>query len=263
MKLSTEHHSSRSKGDRILSRAREGGRYKVRLAQNGDDVRAAQTLRFVVFNLEMNEGLEDSYKTFLDADKFDGVCDHLLVEDVLSHEVVGTYRLQTGQAAQSHYGFYSQQEFDFSTFRNIESQMVELGRACVRREHRNLAVLGLLWQGIVKYAHSHGCQYLIGCSSLSSQDTTQGIRVFEALKRDHLVEDRFQTIPNPDYVCHPCDSSSETLKVPKLLSAYLAIGAKICGEPAIDREFKTIDFLTFLDLNSLNVQVAQKLGLKV
>ena len=34
---------------------------------------------------------------------------------------------------------------------------------------------------------------------------------------------------------------------PKLLRAYLSVGAKICGPPAIDREFKTIDFLTILD----------------
>ncbi len=263
MKISTEHQSVRSKGDRILSRAREGERYSVRIAQNGDDVRAAQTLRFVVFNLELNEGLEDSYKTFLDADRFDLVCDHLLVEDKLTGEIVGTYRLQTGTAAVANYGFYSQQEFDFSVFRDIQTVMVELGRACVRREHRNLAVLGLLWQGIVRYAQSHGCRYLIGCSSLSSQDTTQGLRLYEALKQDHLVEERFQTVPNPEYVCHPSDSEGRPLKLPKLLSAYLAVGARICGQPAIDREFRTIDFLTFLDLENLNIEVARRLGLKV
>jgi len=38
----------------------------------------------------------------------------------------------------------------------------------------------------------------------------------------------------------PCADDS----VPKLLRTYLAIGARICGPPAIDREFKTIDFLT-------------------
>jgi putative hemolysin len=40
--------------------------------------------------------------------------------------------------------------------------------------------------------------------------------------------------------------------IPKLLRAYLAVGAKICGPPAIDRRFKTIDFLTMMDLESLH-----------
>ena len=35
-------------------------------------------------------------------------------------------------------------------------------------------------------------------------------------------------------------------------------GAKICGAPAIDREFKTIDFLTLLDLKSLPARVADR-----
>ena len=43
----------------------------------------------------------------------------------------------------------------------------------------------------------------------------------------------------------------------------MAVGAKICGPPAIDREFKTIDFLTFLDLEKLNSEVASRLGLDV
>jgi len=46
--------------------------------------------------------------------------------------------------------------------------------------------------------------------------------------------------------------------VPKLLMAYLSIGAKICGPPAIDREFKTIDFLTLLDLDSLPASTVQR-----
>jgi putative hemolysin len=49
------------------------------------------------------------------------------------------------------------------------------------------------------------------------------------------------------------DNASE--KVPKLLRAYLAVGAKICGPPAIDREFKTIDFLTLMDLKTLHPRV--------
>ncbi len=52
----------------------------------------------------------------------------------------------------------------------MRHEIVELGRACVHRQHRNLVVLGLLWKGIADYARERGGRYLIGCSSLTSQD---------------------------------------------------------------------------------------------
>src|SRR6059058_2617072 len=81
--------------------------YRLRLATSKADLRAAQVLRFVVFNLELQEGLEQSYATCLDADAYDEVCDHLIVEDVRTNEVIGTYRLQTGPTAAAKLGYYS------------------------------------------------------------------------------------------------------------------------------------------------------------
>ena len=90
------------------------GSHAARLAQNPDEVRAAQSLRFEVFNLELNEGLEQSYATGLDADPFDAVCDHLIVEHLPSQHIVGTYRLQTGANAAKNRGYYCAQEFEFA-----------------------------------------------------------------------------------------------------------------------------------------------------
>src|ERR1051325_4212494 len=118
--------------------------YAVRLARNAADVRAAQVLRFEVFNVELNEGLAASFATGQDVDPFDVVCDHLIVEERAAGNVVGTYRLQTGRMAAANRGYYSEQEFCFTPFDRIRSQLIELGRACVHRSHRNLAVLGLL-----------------------------------------------------------------------------------------------------------------------
>jgi len=144
--------------------------YAVRLACNAGEIRAAQTLRFQIFNLELNEGLPQSYATGLDADRFDAACDHLLVEHVPSRQIVGTYRLQTGANAAKNLGYYCAQEFEFAVFEPLRHEIVELGRACVHRQHRNLIVLGLLWKGIADYAKERGARYLIGCSSLTSQD---------------------------------------------------------------------------------------------
>lgn len=161
-------------GDRVLARGKAENHYAARLASSVEDVRAAQTLRFLVFNLELNEGLEQSFATLRDADPFDEICDHLLVEDRRTGEVVGTYRLQTGLVAAQNLGYYSAQEFDLSPFEGLRPQVIELGRACVHSQHRNLTVLSLLWKGIASYARARGGRYLTGCSSLSSQDAAVG-----------------------------------------------------------------------------------------
>jgi putative hemolysin len=245
-------------GQRILSRNQNRLAYQVRMAQSADDVRTAQTLRFLVFNLELNEGLERSYETCRDSDPFDDVCDHLLVENVETNEVVGTYRFQTGKTAENHLGYYSAQEFDFAPYEPVREQIVELGRACVHLNHRNLIVLSLLWKGIAAYARLHKARYLIGCSSLSSQDPSCGASVYSTLIRKHLIEARFQTVPLPAWICPLNRLHDAPLKIPKLLGAYLSLGARICGPPALDPVFKTIDFLTMIDLQALPPETVQR-----
>ena len=225
--------------------------YASRVACTEAEIRAAQALRYEVFNLELNEGLAESHATGLDADPFDAVCDHLLVEHVPSGGIVGTYRLQTGTNAGKNLGYYSAQEFDFSPFEPMRREIVELGRACVHKQHRNLVVLGLLWKGIADYAKARGGRYLIGCSSLTSQNPAEGASAYSELCRKNLADTAWRTRPLAAYEC-PLDAvTEEKAEIPKLLRAYMTVGAKICGPPALDRHFKTIDFLTLLDLESL------------
>jgi putative hemolysin len=232
--------------------------YATRLALNSDEIRAAQALRYRVFNLELNEGLDASHLTGLDEDQFDAVCDHLVVEDLRTGQIVGTYRLQTGQNAASSFGYYCEQEFEFDVFEPLRAEMVELGRACVHRQHRNLVVLGLLWKGIADYARQHGARYLFGCSSITSQDPTEGASAYADLCRKHLVGPQWRTRPLAKYDCSLSELASDPVAIPKLLRAYLTLGAKICGPPSLDRQFKTIDFLTLLDLQSLHPLARQR-----
>jgi putative hemolysin len=233
--------------------------YSVRLVQSAADLRAAQALRFEVFNLELDEGLVQAYDTGLDADDFDAVCAHLVVEDNSSGAVVGTYRLQTGAGAARSLGYYSQREFDFGPFEAQRAKMVELGRACIHRGHRNFAVLNLLWKGIGQFARDHGARYLVGCSSINSQDSAEGWAVYRKLM-PHLAPAAWLTRPHPAFVCEAASATPVVSKIPRLLSAYLAMGSAICGPPALDREFKTIDFLTWLDIESPVVLAMQQRG---
>ena len=232
--------------------------YVVRLARRADEVRAVQVLRYQVFNLELNEGLSSSHATGLDKDCFDPVCDHLLVEHLPTREVVGTYRLQTGRNAAANLGYYCAQEFEFKAFEPLRGEIIELGRACVHSHHRNMIVLGMLWKGIADYANSHGGRYLVGCSSLTSQDPPIGASAYAYLSRHHLVSPAYLTRPLPAYDCSLAHLATEEVQIPKLLRAYLTLGAKICGPPALDPHFKTIDFLTWLDLSTIPQSVRQK-----
>ena len=243
----------------------EVGRYRLRLAQSAEDRDAACRLRFKVFNIELGEGLQSAYRTGLDTDRFDLFCEHLLVEDKLeenpARRIVGTYRMQSGTTAARHMGYYSEQEFNFAPYEPLRGDILELGRASIDREHRTPEVLTLLWRGIAQYATDMGLRYLIGCSSLNSKDPAEGWQMYRQLEH-YRVPPEFETEPTAAYAC-PREQDSRHAqppalqqdqpsptpqKVPKLLKTYLAIGARIGGPPAWDRDFGTIDFLTLLDL---------------
>jgi len=236
--------------------AAETEHYAMRLAEHPAEVEAAQRLRFAVFNLELNEGLASSYALERDEDPFDAVCDHLLVVEKETGTVVGTYRMQTGEQAGRELGYYSATEFDFTPFESVRPQILELGRACVADGHRNQTVLGLLWKGIARYARQHNLRYLIGCSSITSQDAAGGMATYQQIAPRCEVDPPWRTLPLPGWRCGGV--VGEPLKVPRLMRAYLALGARICGEPALDREFGTIVFLTWLDLEVLPVRVLRK-----
>jgi len=224
--------------------------YIVKLASDAQEFRAALRLRYQVFNVELREGLQSSHSTGYDFDPFDAVADHIIVKCGYSRRVVGTYRLQTGITAARNLGYYSEREFDFAPYRPLQSQILELGRACIHHDHRNTQVLMLLWKAIVQYGIQRGCRYLVGCSSLSSQDPATGAAVYAKLEKV-LVSPEFQTTPQPQYLCDleaAAAADDEVSRIPKLLRAYLTVGAQICGPPALDRQFGTIDFLTLLDL---------------
>jgi putative hemolysin len=239
----------------------ENGPYVVRLAMTEKERAAAFRLRFLVFNLELNEGLESAYSDGYDTDRYDAVCDHLIVEHRETGQVIGTYRLQMGDVAKRSFGYYSEQEFDFTPYEGMRSQIVELGRACIHRDHRSSEVLHLLWRGIARYTIANGGRYMMGCCSVPSLDPATGHAVARTLST-YMVEPSLITEPTPAYALAPPSvaeaNGDEAARPPKLLRAYLTIGAKICSAPAIDREFKTIDFLTLLDLQTLHPRVAAR-----
>ena len=234
------------------------GKYELRFAQSGEELDAIKRLRFEVFNLELNEGLDASYVSGKDEDLFDQVCHHMMIsKDGVG--VVGTYRFQTSEmASEGGLGFYSAEEFDLSTLpADVIAQSVELGRACISKDHRSLKVLYLLWKGIGLYLMHNNRRYLFGCTSLTSQNPKEGHGVYHLLRESGHVHESIEVAPQSPFHCSlETDEYFPDTKprVPRLMRAYLSLGAKVCSQPALDRMFKTIDYFTLFDTARLSDQ---------
>jgi putative hemolysin len=236
------------------------GRYYARFAKNEEDLQLAFKLRFEVFNLELGEGLEESYQDEQDRDKYDDVCHHLMVFDGRDDSVIGTYRMQTYEQSKTLGKFYSQEEFDFEKLPESELfDAVEVGRACVHKDYRNGKVLGLLWKGIGFYMTHFKKKYLFGCCSLPGQDIDLAYHVWRNFQKQDLVwKNEWQVTPIESVKCFDekyvsqKEYEGENLELPNLFQLYINYTAKVCGPPAIDRKFNTIDFLICLNIENMD-----------
>ncbi len=237
-----------------LSALREGP-YLVRFARDPADVERVLRLRFEVFNRELGEGLEESWRTGMDRDRFDEVCHHLMLVEAASDTVVGTYRLQTAEQARAGAGLYCAGEFELAPLARIVSHGVELGRACILREHRQGSALFALWRGISAYLAWARKRYLFGCCSLTSQDPRAGLALQRWLEQEGHVHRELHVAPHASHACLlPRGDGEEpwpTVALPKLFGTYLRYGAKVVSAPALDREFRTIDYLVVLDARAM------------
>jgi putative hemolysin len=234
------------------------GRYLLRFARTEEELDRILRLRYEVFNLELQEGLDTAHAEGRDEDQFDRRFHHLMIEERESGLLVGTYRMQTAEMAASA-GYYCSGLFQLNGLpEDVRSRAVEIGRACVARQHRNGRVLHLLWRGLASYLAWNRKSVLFGCCSLTSQDPAFGLTMHRHLEQIGALHPRLAVEPRPETSCASSDclpatgQHSAPPKVPALFQAYLTMGARALGAPAIDREFKTIDWLVLLDVEELD-----------
>jgi putative hemolysin len=241
--------------------AAKGSNYEVGLAHSQDDVREAQRLRYEVFKREYGASFIGS-AAGLDTDSFDPYCDHLIVRSKGTGEVVGTYRVLLPEQAHHIGRYYSQSEFFMTRIERQIPNLVELGRSCVDPEHRNGAVIMLLWSAIIRYMRHHNRRHLIGCASVSMRDGgTQAASLWNRFRSESMVDSLLEAFPK-----HPLAFSripvDTKVQEPALIRGYLKIGAKVCGEPSWDPDFNTADFLLLMDLQSMHPRYARHFGLE-
>ena len=227
---------------------------QVSWARHADEVRQAQRLRYQVFADEMGARLSTSVAGH-DIDLFDNYCEHLLVRDAASQEVVGTYRVLTPAQAKRVGSTYSDTEFDLVRLRGLRERMVELGRSCVHPEHRHGGVIMALWGALAEFMVRTQLDTMIGCASIPmlhngmvSGDVAASI--WQQLKSTHLAPIELHVRPRLALPVEELDSSL-AVEPPALIKGYLRLGAKVLGAPAWDPDFNTADLPMLMRISDL------------
>jgi putative hemolysin len=233
-------------------------RYHVSLAVDDHEIREAQRLRYKVFAEEMGARLS-SVLPGHDIDLYDPFCDHLLVREHASGEVVGTYRILPPDSAKRVGSYYAEQEFDLTRLNFLRPRMAELGRSCVHPAHRSGAVIARLWMGLADYMTRYGYEYIVGCASIGMADGGHiAASVHRQLTERHLAPIEWRATPRYRLPVESLDDG-QIAALPPLVKGYTRLGARVCGEPAWDPDFNTADLLMLLPMAQLNRSYARRL----
>ncbi|UXA08575.1 GNAT family N-acetyltransferase [Mycobacterium sp. SMC-2] len=256
------------KPDGVTMASPAGPHYSLLLSTDPGMIEAAQRLRYDVFSSTPGFALPTNDHERRDVDRFDEHCDHLLVRDDGTGELVGCYRMLAPAGAIAAGGLYTATEFDIRALDPLGPSLVEMGRAAVREGHRNGGVVLLMWAGILAYLDRYGYDYVTGCVSVPIDGDSagpgsqlRGVRDF-ILSR-HAAPPRYRVRPHRpvivggkalDEIPAPARPS-----VPALMRGYLRLGAQVCGEPAHDPDFGVGDFCVLLDKRRADTRYLKRL----
>ncbi len=227
------------------------GPLQVRLAESTREIDAAQALRYRIFYEKMGaKPLPGMAERRRDSDRFDDICDHLLVLNGSGSEetIVGTYRLIRRAAAQRCGTFYSAAEFDLAPVLAYPGEILELGRSCVAPAYRNRGVLQLLWSGIAAYVFHYDIAMLFGCASLPGTDPDALGQQLTYLYYHHLAPPALRPRALPERYVDMRRREPATIDpvrtlagLPPLIKGYLRVGGFVGDGAVIDEQFNTTD----------------------
>ena len=244
------------------------GPYVLKVAKTKEEVLECFKLRHEVFYEEL-AGVQK--RTRLDYDIYDNHCDHLVIIDQPTNQVIGTYRLNCSKFGNE---LYTASEFAIENWLNEHDGIIlELGRACIHQNHRRGIVISLLWKGIAEYMRLTGATTLIGCSSIKYVNSKTAAMIFKFFEESKLLAP-ILVRPHSDYaipdftfwqLCYNeglgFNQFNETEQlIPSLFKSYLKAGAKVLSYPAYDKDMKCIDFVTVLNWSDLDQKLVKKFG---
>ena len=230
-------------------------RLQVAWARTDEELREAQRLRYRVFAEEMGARL--SGPAGLDVDSFDHYCDHLLVRDLDTLKVVGTYRVLPPHQVLRAGRLYAEGEFDVSRLAHLRPKMVEVGRSCVHPDYRSGSVIMSLWAGLGGYMQYNGYETMLGCASVAMGDGGHyAANLYCSLDASALTPPEYRAFPHTPLPVDDLRTGTHAVP-PPLIKGYLRLGAKLCGAPAWDPDFNTADFLTLFRMSEINARYAR------
>lgn len=244
----------------------EAGPYILKFATSKKEVIECFKLRHEVFCIEM---AGQSKKIKLDYDKYDNFCDHLIIMHQPTNKIVGTYRMNFSETSDY---FYTESEFHLNPWIARQNlPFIELGRACIEKEHRRGIVISLLWRGIADYMKLMQAETLIGCSSVKVTDGRSAALVYKYFEQTGVLADEVFK-PKEKYQMKDLlfwlmvfsgglnenQMQEAEEKIPSLLKSYFKAGAKVASYPAYDEEFKCIDFVTILNRSEMDQKLVRR-----
>ncbi|MCE6953287.1 GNAT family N-acetyltransferase [Cereibacter sphaeroides] len=230
------------------------GRYVARLAAGAEDVRRAQALRWLAFR-----GGHAEEGAGLDADDFDRICTHVLVEDAASGELVCCFRFlpltHGGEIGRS----YSAQFYELSALESFDGPMVEMGRFCIHPDRRDPDILRVAWGAMTRHVDEAGVEMLFGCSSFHGTEAEAYHDAFAMLKERHLAPKRWLPrvkAPNvfrfaQKLALRKPDAKRALLLMPPLLRTYLMMGGWVSDHAVVDRDLNTLHVFTGLEIRAI------------
>ncbi|AOZ71018.1 ornithine-acyl-ACP acyltransferase [Rhodobacter xanthinilyticus] len=254
----------------------EKGRYRVRLATSPEDLAAAQALRWRAFvgarggaRGEARGGAEAPAESALDADDFDAICRHVLVEEIAGGRLVCCFRLLPLKDGSEIGRSYSAQYYELDALRDFNGPMVEMGRFCIDPEVTDPDILRLAWGAMTRFVDEAGVEMLFGCSSFMGTDWEGYADAFAVLAERHLAPKRWwPRVKAPKVVRYARaligrrgDPKQAMLKMPPLLRTYLMMGGWVSDHAVVDTDLNTLHVFTGLEIRAIPPARARALRL--
>lgn len=231
------------------------GRYRTREAETAADIEAAQRLRFRAFIAGTGAAPRPDGR---DADAFDEICRHVLVEEAKTGRLVATFRLLPLASGAEIGRSYSAQYYELDALAAFDAPMVEMGRFCVEPGVTDPEALRAAWAAMTAHVDREGVEMLFGCSSFHGTDADYYADAFAMLSERHLAPRRWLPrikAPNvfrfaerlkrrPDWV-------TALKRMPPLLRSYLTMGGWVSDHAVIDCDLNTLHVFTGLEIRAI------------
>ena len=226
------------------------GRYRARFASSEKDISAAQSLRYKCFNL--------SNKAELDADDFDILCRHVLIENLESKKLFCCYRIMLFDSGEAISSSYSSQFYDLKAIENYPDPMIEVGRFCVDPEINDPSVTLTAWAALAQIVDQNQTKLLFGCSSFEGVEKEKYLDSFALLRDRYIAPDHWRPKMKAAQVfCYSkdlidkVDKKKALLNMPPLLKTYLSMGAWVSDHAVIDLKMKTLHLFTGMEISKI------------